>query len=88
VKTGIVEPEVTAVAKDWLCKRVYTATKPRDRRNTRKNRGAVGGGVLCWVRADVILGEIADCYIRNIITRVQLKKSMVVGVKELDAKRN
>jgi hypothetical protein len=72
LKTGIAEPEETAVARQWLCKHVSTATKSRDRGNrcTRDNRGTVGGGVLCWVCAEAIYREQKP--IPQVSSRVQL----------------
>jgi hypothetical protein len=68
-KTGIVEeektsiarlqqPEQPVVARQWLCKHIFTA---RDRRNiqTHNNRETVGSGVFCYVCAEVISGEAA-----------------------------
>jgi hypothetical protein len=56
MKVYISEPEDTAVVRQWLCKNASTATESRDRRNRheRNNRGIVGGGVLCWVRAEAV----------------------------------
>jgi hypothetical protein len=66
LNTRTTQPEVTAVATKWRCKHISTETKPRDRRNryTRNNRRTVGGGVLCWVLAEVILGDVIGCHIR------------------------
>jgi hypothetical protein len=54
MKAGTVEPEDTAVARQWLCKHVSTATNSHDRGNryARNDRIAVGSGVLCWVCAE------------------------------------
>jgi hypothetical protein len=48
-KAGIAEPEETAVAREWLDKPL-----PRQQIHEHNNRGTVGGGVLCWVRAEAI----------------------------------
>jgi hypothetical protein len=47
------EPEETSVAREWLCKHFSTAT-------VRNNRGTVGGGALCWVRAEAISREESE----------------------------
>jgi hypothetical protein len=45
LKARIVEPEETAVARQWLCKHVSKATRTRDRyRYEHSNRRNVGGG--------------------------------------------
>jgi hypothetical protein len=48
LKDGITEPEETVVARERLCKHLFTATNSRDRSNwdTRNNRGTVGSGVF------------------------------------------
>jgi hypothetical protein len=49
LKARIGEPEETVIARQWLCKHVSMETRSRDR----YNRGTVGGGVLCWFRAEL-----------------------------------
>jgi hypothetical protein len=63
LKAGRADTEDMAVARQWLCKLVSTATNSRDRsiRYERNNRGIVGG-VLCWVRAEAISGGPVDSH--------------------------
>jgi hypothetical protein len=54
LKAGIAEQEGLAVARERLCKHGFTATNSTAATDTRNNRAAVGGGVLCWVCAEAI----------------------------------
>jgi hypothetical protein len=58
LKARIVEPEETAVAREWLCKRVSMATNSCDHGNIR-NR-AVGSGVFYVVRPKAITSTPAE----------------------------
>jgi hypothetical protein len=48
-----------AIPKQRLCRHVSAATVSRDGRNRYEcnNRGTIGSGVLCWVRAEAISEE-------------------------------
>jgi hypothetical protein len=55
-QSQIVGPEERAVARQWVCKHVSTATKSRDlrKRYTLNNTGTVGSSVFYAVHAKAI----------------------------------
>jgi hypothetical protein len=55
LKVGIAEEEQTAVAREWLCKKVFTETNSRVRSNRfiRINRITVRSGIFYAVGAEV-----------------------------------